>query len=91
MHDSYDNNVFSNTPYDLNRDGHIDPCEQAYINETVYKENEKGCHHVRRGISKGTIIVWIITIVLLIVFSKSPGIPLFFLMLAFSAKLSGFY
>ncbi len=32
---------FSNTPFDLNHDGHIDPNEEAFIYETLYKEKDE--------------------------------------------------
>jgi hypothetical protein len=32
--------MFGNTPFDLNNDGHIDASEWAFINDTVFKEDD---------------------------------------------------
>ncbi len=33
--------MFGNTPFDLNNDGHIDAGEWAFINDTVFKEDDE--------------------------------------------------
>ena len=35
---------YKNTPFDLNNDGHIDPGEASYIQDTFYSENNTGSH-----------------------------------------------
>lgn len=32
-------NIFGNTPFDLNRDGHIDGGEWAFINDTLFSDD----------------------------------------------------
>ena len=33
--------MFANTPFDLNRDGHIDAGEWSLINSTIFREDDE--------------------------------------------------
>lgn len=88
--DNFD--MYKNTPFDLNGDGHIDPGEASYIKQTLYPDdktsnNSGGSHEA----SIGGIIVSILFIIACFVFASSPGIILFLAMMIFSAKISSMF